>query len=142
MNITLERWWIFIGLAFGLLPVIGLTKTYSINLQVLAIFFGTLLAIAAIIYSAWESETLKRLRKTGHDRYLIEYIMVPSYLDFVLIIMQLGRENIYISASLPYYSYILIIFGVLTYALGGVLILSMLRILFLLEPIMRKDIPA
>jgi hypothetical protein len=138
MSLTIERWWILIGAVFGIVPLIGLAKTNVIDIQVLSIFFGALLAIAAIIYSAWESETLRNLRKSGHDKYLIEYIIVPSYLCFVLIVMQLLKESIYVSTSLPFYSVLVTSFSVITYGIGGIFVLSMLRILILLEPIMSK----
>lgn len=137
MSITIERWWVVVGLLFGIIPLVGLAKTNVIDIQVLSIFFGALLAIAAIIYSAWESETLRNLRKTGHDKYLIEYLIVPSYLCFVLIVMQLLRESVSVPVSLPFYGGLVLAFNVLTYGIGGVFVLSMLRILFLLEPVMK-----
>ncbi|MCW6159820.1 MAG: hypothetical protein LVQ95_01885 [Candidatus Micrarchaeales archaeon] len=109
-----------------------------IDIQVLSIFFGALLAIAAIIYSAWESETLSKLRKTGHDKYLIEYLIVPSYACFVLIIMQLMYEMVSLPTAFLSYWHISTVFSIFSYAIGGVFVLSMLRILLFLEPVMKK----
>lgn len=139
MNIYFERNWIWFGLLLGIIPILGLSKNNPLDLQVLSIFFGALLAIAAIIQSSWDTKTLRRLRLTGHDKYLIEYIIVPSYLCFILIILAVGRELIFLPPSVNFYDLIKLAYLSISDALLGVFLLSMVRILMLVAPIIRQE---
>ncbi len=137
MNAMIERWWILSGLLLGIVPVLGLANPNGIDLQALSIFFAALLAVAAIIMTAWESATLRKLRESGHYKRLLEYLIIPTYLCFLLIIMQLGKELVLFPSTMSAGG-LIIIFNIVEYGLIGVFIASMFRILLLLAPIMGK----
>ena len=89
MSLNRERWSIILGALLGLAPLLNIVNTADFGLEILSIIFGGLMATAAIIHSSWDSNTLKRLRITGHDKYLLEYITIPIYVDFALLVLQL-----------------------------------------------------
>lgn len=90
MNAMIERWWILSGLLLGIVPVLGLANPNGIDLQALSIFFAALLAVAAIIMTAWESATLRKLRESGHYKRLLEYLIIPTFLCSVAQAYQAG----------------------------------------------------
>lgn len=138
MSILFERYYVFLGSLLALIPIFNFARTSDFQLEIISILFGGLLAVATIVQSSWDSNTIKRLKITGHDKYLLEYITVPIYSSFLLLVLQFFKQVVNIPFSSDYLSLVRIIFSVINFALLGILLLATFRLLGLIVPIIKK----
>jgi hypothetical protein len=122
----------------GLIPLLNFAKTSEFDLEIISILFGGLLAVAAIIQSSWDSNTIKRLKISGHDKYLLEYITIPVYSSFILLVLQFFKRVISIPLPPEHIWLGRVIFAVVNFALLGILLLATFRLLSLIVPIIKK----
>lgn len=139
MNLNTERYYVFLGLLFGLIPVYGFARSFYFDLEIISITFGALLAIAAIIQGSWDSKTFARLKISGHDRYVLEYLSIPIYVSFLLLVMQTCAKIIVFPMSVEYLGLTRLLFGALSFALLGLLFLSTFRLVCLISPLIKKE---
>jgi len=135
----MKRWianyWIWCGLAFGILPYLGIAKPPSVGLNVLSIFFGGLLVIASILPASSTYKKMKDLHKSGHIRDLISYVYSPLWCSFVLIVVKLVGDSLVV--SFPPHVPVWLLQGI-QLAIWGVFLCGLLRIIILL-PYMLMD---
>ncbi len=137
MNRTLDKLWVWLGILAGILPYFSLASPPTIRLEVLSIFFGGLLAIASILPATWTYEKMKELRRTGHINDLVQYIALPLWCSFILIIIELLKASSKIGLPERIPSWLP---EGLALAVWGVFLLSLLRLMLLL-PHMLTDYP-
>jgi len=128
MNRTLDKLWVWFGILAGALPYWGIAHPPSINLEILSIFFGGLLAIGSILPATTTYKKMKEISHTGHINDLVHYIALPLWCSFILLVVDLVKVSsaVPLPQQIPFW----LMDGVLL-AVWGVFILSLLRLLLL-----------
>ena len=137
MNREIEKYWVWLGIFLGVAPYFKLLKPPTVNLEVLSIFFGGLLAIASILPATNYFKKMNNMIRSGHVYDLINYIRLPLYFSLILIFIDVIKSSLLISvpAFIPPY----IIQGIIL-SIWGVFSFSLIRILTII-PHLLTDIP-
>ena len=127
MNRWTDRNWVWIGIILGGLYPLGYAKLPDVGLLVLSIFFSGLLAISRLIPIIQDYKQIKFIKKSGHMKDLVNYINLPLWLSFTLIILELANKIIIIPEKRIYIQ----AFTIVSLSLWGVFICSLCRIVVL-----------
>ncbi len=127
-----EQKWVYLGLLYGALYFFDLVVVPDISLTVLSIFFGGLLAIASLIPSTKDYESMKFISKSGHINDLLKYIRLPLFTSFILILI----EFLYLSLVIEL-SYLIDIYSIVSLSLWGLFLCSIFRLLVLVPKIVK-----
>lgn len=135
MDRWLDRHWVWVGAALGILFPLGYAQLPDVGLSALSIFFGGLLAISSLIPCIQNYEKIKFIKESGHMKDLLDYISLPLRLSFLLIVLELTSQIIIVPTNMIY----TMIFSVVSLSLWGIFICSLFRILLLVPKLIENS---
>jgi hypothetical protein len=129
MNRILEKYWVYVGVLLGFLPLLGWGQSPEVGLTVLAILFSGLLTAATILPATKDYRKMKELELTGHINDLIRYIFLPLACAFFLLAISLIESIVGLGITLPSF----VVFGktCVVLALWGVFLCSSARLIWI-----------
>lgn len=99
MKRYVEIYWPFVGMLLAIPYYLGFFKIPSMNLELISILFGGLLALLLILPTIENFRQIKKLKETGHINDLIYYIRFPLTLAILFILIEFFSQSLTISFS-------------------------------------------
>ncbi len=131
-----DIYWPFLGILLAIPYYLGVFKIPEINLEVISILFGGLLALLLILPTIENFRQIKKLKETGHINDLIYYIRFPLTLSIIFIIVEFFSGSFLHSIDAKY----LIILKSLYFGLWGIFFLALLRLIVIIPHLLyNKD---
>jgi hypothetical protein len=125
MNRNFDVYWPFLGLIFAIPFYFGKFKLPSINLEVISILLGGLLALLLIIPTIENFRQIKKLKESGHIEDLVYYIRFPLTLSILFILIEFFSS----SFTLLLDEKLVLILKSIYFGLWSVFFLALIRLL-------------
>ncbi len=127
MKRFLDIYWPFIGILLFIPTYFGILEVPEINLEVISILFGGLLAVMLMLPTIENFRQIQKIKQTGHISDLVYFIRFPLTLSILFIIIEFFSESLTFTLS----PLCLIISKSIYMGLWGIFFLSLIRIMII-----------